>query len=98
LLAKKKEKRLGYENDIDEILQHSWFSCVDTKHIINKKIIPPFTPSVKDEADTQYYNSSKAQFSLTDTYIPKSNREKIMEYQEKFDGFENKKNRKQSKA
>lgn len=96
LLSKRKEKRLGFINDVNEILEHPWFTCVDAKHIVSRQIVPPFTPSVKDEADTQYYSHAKSAFNMAETYISQPKVEKIQEYQEKFQGFEKKKNRKNS--
>lgn len=92
LLSKKKDKRLGYENDIDEILEHPWFSGVEVKHILSKKIIPPFTPAVSDDMDTRYYSHAKNAINMAGTYIPKEKVEVIKTYKDKFKGFEQGKN------
>lgn len=96
LLNKKKEKRLGYENDVDEILQHPWFEGVDQKHVINKRIVPPFTPTVEDDADAKYFAHAKDKISMADTYIPKEKAEKIKSHKSEFDGFEKTKNLKKA--
>lgn len=96
LLSKKKGNRLGAKNGIDEILLHPWFKGVDPKHIMKKKIIPPFTPAVKNEADAKYFSHAKDGISMADTYIPKEKIENIKSHDHEFDGFEQKKNLKKN--
>ena len=90
LLSKSKDKRLGSKNDVDEILDHPWFSSVDVSHIALKKIIPPFTPSVSNAEDSKYFALGKDAFNIGTTYIPKEKVEVIHKFQEKFDGFDKK--------
>jgi serum/glucocorticoid-regulated kinase 2 len=94
LLAKKKEKRLGYKDGLKEILKHPWFKSVDTKHIIERNIIPPFKPTIEKGAEDKYFAHAKEKFNMAETYIPKANVEVIEQYQEKFSGFEGGKNSK----
>ena len=92
LLNKSKSKRLGYKTGIEEILEHPWFGSVDTKHILAKRIIPPFTPEVKSEDDATHYKHAKDTVSMADTYIPKDKVDQIKNYNSEFDGFEQGKN------
>lgn len=55
LLVKTKDKRLGTEGDMEEILAHPWFSDVNIEEIKAKTIIPPFVPKLKDALDTKYF-------------------------------------------
>lgn len=98
LLSKKKESRLGSTNDIDEILEHPWFASVDTQHIVNKRIIPPFVPSLKDESDTKYYEHAKDVVQFGDTYIPEEQKKILASHTNDFDGFEQGKNLKKYKS
>ncbi|CAI2360806.1 unnamed protein product [Moneuplotes crassus] len=55
LLEKKKDKRLGTEEDAKEILTHPWFKGIDIEEIRNKKLSAPFKPEVKNKTDTKYF-------------------------------------------
>ena len=92
LLDKEKSTRLGSIDDINEILDHEWFKGIDTNHVMEKMIVPPFTPEVKGDDDTSYYHDVEESISLKDTYIPKDAADKIKSYNSEFTGFEKKKN------
>lgn len=94
LLSKSKEKRLGAIDGLEEVLAHPWFTGVETEHILDKRIIPPFTPSVSNAEDAKYFALGKDAFNIGTTYIPKEKVEVIHQYKEKFEGFEKKLNRK----
>ena len=49
LLEKDKTKRLGAKGDIDEILAHSFFNGLDIEKLMEKKLIPPYNPEIKDD-------------------------------------------------
>merc|ERR1719334_834939 len=46
LLQRTIHKRLGFENDIEEIKRHQWFDGVDWNDILQKKVVPPFRPKM----------------------------------------------------
>jgi len=46
LLERNVEKRLGFKNDIDDIKTHSWFENTNWDHILQKKVDPPYRPTV----------------------------------------------------
>jgi len=43
-LEKKKSKRIGFKNDVEEVLSHPWFDSVDVNDMMEKNIVPPFIP------------------------------------------------------
>lgn len=44
LLNKDMDKRLGVDEDVEEILDHPWFSDLDMDKILAKEVVPPFKP------------------------------------------------------
>ncbi|XP_022083041.1 RAC-gamma serine/threonine-protein kinase-like isoform X2 [Acanthaster planci] len=57
LLAKDPAKRLGGgPQDAQEIMEHPFFASINWEDLYNKKIEPPFKPSVKSETDTRYFD------------------------------------------
>jgi serine/threonine protein kinase len=38
LLTKDKNKRLGKDNDVDEIISHPWFTELNAEDLLNKKV------------------------------------------------------------
>ena len=49
LLIKEPNNRMGSNGDIDELLQHPWFSDVNIDKLMKKEIEPPFKPKVKGD-------------------------------------------------
>ena len=47
-MAKKKEKRLGAENGIEEIFKHEFFKNLDIEKLKEKKLDPPYKPEIAD--------------------------------------------------
>eukprot|EP00826_Nyctotherus_ovalis_P038145 TRINITY_DN355_c0_g1_i1.p1 TRINITY_DN355_c0_g1~~TRINITY_DN355_c0_g1_i1.p1 ORF type:complete len:278 (+),score=84.75 TRINITY_DN355_c0_g1_i1:116-949(+) len=47
LLAKKPEKRLGHKSDVEEVLSDPFFSSVDVKQLLSKKVVPMYKPKVE---------------------------------------------------
>jgi len=47
LLDKDKTKRLGCQNDVEEILSHPFFNDLDVVEIVSKTFTPPYKPEVE---------------------------------------------------
>jgi serum/glucocorticoid-regulated kinase 2 len=94
LLAKKKERRLGSKNGAAEILEHPWFKVIDTTHILERNIKPPFIPDIAKGEEDKYYSHNKDKFNMHETYIPKPTVDVVEKYQDKFEGFDKGKNKK----
>ena len=45
-LKKNPEERLGSKTDLAEIISHPWFTNIDTKALLAKKIEPEFKPKL----------------------------------------------------
>jgi hypothetical protein len=46
LLAKKKDKRLGAQGGIEEILKHEFFKDLDIDLLKQRKLDPPYKPDI----------------------------------------------------
>jgi len=50
-------KRYGnLKNGVDDIKTHKWFKELNWEDLLEKKIAPPFKPTVKGEADTSNFD------------------------------------------
>lgn len=59
LLNKDMDKRLGVDEDVEEILDHPWFSDLDMDKILAKEVVPPFKPWLEeDKYDTSNFDPS----------------------------------------
>ena len=57
LLSKTPEGRLGSKQDFKELLAHPWLKEVDVEDYLNKRIEPPFKPSLrKNPMDTSHFS------------------------------------------
>jgi serine/threonine protein kinase len=71
LLAKDKQKRLGFKDDANEVLKHPFFKDLDIAKLERKEVVPPFKPDISaDMIDTKFFNPKTDSQSLTETYIP----------------------------
>lgn len=58
LLHKAPSQRLGGgADDVKEIQQHPFFSCINWTELVQKRILPPFKPQVTSDTDTRYFDS-----------------------------------------
>ena len=58
LLTREPELRLGSgPTDAQEIMSHAFFRNVDWDDVYNKRVVPPFTPTVKNRQDTSNFDS-----------------------------------------
>ena len=91
LLAKEKTKRLGYNGDGNEVLNHPFFADLDLKKLELKTLPPPFKPEVsKDILDTKYFNVKGEAKDLTETYVPEASIRKIEKAKDAFKDFDSK--------
>lgn len=85
LLSKKRNKRLGAIDDVDEILAHPWFSDLNVDDILAKKVKPPFVPEFEDMLDTKYFN---VKMDFSNTIIPEDKKKEVEICSDQFAGFE----------
>ena len=57
MLAKDRRERLGYTDDMDEILLHPFFADVDLEGILGKKVEAPFIPKINNKKDLNSRNT-----------------------------------------
>ena len=82
LLEKDKKKRLGSKDDFYDILSHPVFKKYENKieDLENKKVPPPFKPLIgKDDDFTKYFNVNDSKQGISNTYIPRENRNIVMQ-------------------
>jgi serine/threonine protein kinase len=85
LLAKKKGKRLGAIEDVEEVLSHPWFSDINVNDILTRKVTPPFVPEFEDEKDTKYFGKN---MDFSNTVIPEEKKREVEFNNDQFAGFE----------
>ena len=87
LLDRNVKTRLGSNKGIEEIQSHPFFSTMDFKEVLQKKIPAPFIPTIKDETDVQYFDEEFTSENTDMSYIPQKNIEVIKANQNKFKDF-----------
>ena len=55
LLRKNPQERIGSKNGSTEIKSHPWFSDVNWDQLLNRKVVPPYVPSVESETDVSNF-------------------------------------------
>jgi serine/threonine protein kinase len=57
LFQKKPEDRLCSKTGANEIKSHPWFENINWNDVLNKKIHPPFVPTLKTNIDVSHFDS-----------------------------------------
>ncbi|KFY70353.1 hypothetical protein V499_09242 [Pseudogymnoascus sp. VKM F-103] len=85
LLTRDPERRLGSgPTDAQEVMSHVWFEPVDWEDIYNKRVIPPFLPTVESEMDTSNFDSA---FTMQTSKLAPVESALTNRMQEEFRGF-----------
>ena len=66
LLNKKYEKRLGFNNDFDDIRNHAFFKDINLSDLLNKKIKSPYKPNINDNEYTNEKDKFNKMFTFED--------------------------------
>lgn len=82
LLQKDKTQRLGYNGGWEEILAHPWFDGVEISTILEKKIIPPFSPSYSHDTE------NAKPYSIRESIVESKDSQKVKNQMSKFDNIE----------
>ncbi|EGR30978.1 protein kinase domain protein [Ichthyophthirius multifiliis] len=82
LLEKNPDQRLGYQSS-NQIKQHPFFAKIKWDYLINKQIVAPFIPKIKNELDTKYFDPEFAKLDIQ-SYGSEIN---SLENQVKYEGF-----------
>uniref|UniRef100_A0A3B4CWF6 Serine/threonine-protein kinase Sgk1 n=1 Tax=Pygocentrus nattereri TaxID=42514 RepID=A0A3B4CWF6_PYGNA len=67
LLEKDNTRRLGYRDDFNEVKSHDFFSSINWDDLEQKKIPPPFNPSVESQYDISNFDPE-----FTEETVPNS--------------------------
>ncbi|KAF0538295.1 AGC/AKT protein kinase [Gigaspora margarita] len=84
LLTRDPNHRLG-NNGAQEIKEHAFFSAIDWKKLILKKVQPPFKPSVESAIDTSNFDEEFTSETPKDSLVNDSHLSETIQRQ--FDGF-----------
>jgi len=49
MLNKNPKLRLGYQGDVEEILEHPWFKGIDREKVLRKELPTPFKPKIEGD-------------------------------------------------
>mmetsp|Transcript_20983 Transcript_20983/g.20102 ORF Transcript_20983/g.20102 Transcript_20983/m.20102 type:complete len:183 (+) Transcript_20983:583-1131(+) len=89
LLLKDKTKRLGYQNDGEEILAHPFFASLDINKLLAKQLEAPFKPDLsKDTIDVKFFNAKQGAQDLSETFIPDAKIKKVERNKDQFKDFD----------
>jgi len=76
-MKRKESRRLGYNNGVSELKNHSWFKDFDWDNLYNKKMSAPFVPKKSGNYDRKYCEAiekiSDTTLERYQTYIRKKN-------------------------
>ncbi|TSK98481.1 Serine/threonine-protein kinase Sgk1 [Bagarius yarrelli] len=67
LLEKDNTRRLGYKDDFNEVKSHVFFAFINWDDLVEKKIPPPFNPSVESQYDISNFDPE-----FTEEIVPNS--------------------------
>lgn len=76
LLCKDKDKRLGAEGDVSEVLGHPFFSGLDLEKLLSKELEPPYKPFISDDLFA-FDNAASSQLRLKETVIDRATQKLI---------------------
>ena len=87
LLVKKQDKRLGVNKGFEEIKAHPFFQGFDFEALLNKKMEPPFIPTLHGKLDVGNFDEEFTSEDIATSVIPEKNLEFIKRNQDQFDEF-----------
>lgn len=87
LLAKDKTKRLGVENDIDDVISHPYFASLNIEELKKKTLTPPYLPEITKDQIGTYFKLKTDSKSVSDTMIPNQKVKQIKKYDKAFQEF-----------
>lgn len=87
LLDKDPSRRLGTQNDVNEILEHPFFDDLDIDDLMEKKITPEFIPEIdqNDKYDLKHFDKDVINMEAKESFINDEEREEIMK---KVEGYQ----------
>lgn len=86
LLEKDRKKRLGQQNDVDEVLGHAFFKSVDTKALLKRELKADFIPTI-DDSGLNNFDSDITQELPEESMVPAEVVAKIAQNEDNFKDF-----------
>lgn len=87
MLEKDRKERLGQKNDVDEILGHAWFSDLDMKDLLAKKVASPYVPKIDNQGDLQNFDQEVTTQSIEESILPEAAVNTIIDSKDAFKDF-----------
>lgn len=66
---KDKTKRLGSKNDVDDVINHPFFSDINTNELLAKWIEAPYKPEINMDDITSNFDSSVTEMNPRESII-----------------------------
>lgn len=91
LLHKEKDKRLGTQGDVKEVLEHPFFASLNLDAVLNKTMEPPLKINLDEKngaVDTRYFNSKSSVQDLAETVLPQAKLDTLKKNEGKFSNFD----------
>ena len=87
LLDKDPSKRLGTQNDANEILEHPFFDDIDIDDLMEKKLTPDYIPEIdqNDKYDLKHFDKEVTNMVAKESFINDEEREMILK---KVEGYQ----------
>ena len=87
-LSKDPKERIGYKNDVEEVISHPWFADIDVNALINKQIEVEFKPKLsKNVLDVSNFEKMFTSEEAVHSVLPVNVTRKIDKNKDKFEGF-----------
>lgn len=85
MLAKSQKERLGAgPDDAQDVLKHPFFTGLDIKELMEKKIKAEYVPKLTDKYSVENFDPSITIENPTSAVIPPSRMELIKKFEEEF--------------
>jgi len=69
LLVRDPKRRLGFENDVEDVTRHPFFSKLDLPKLLAKEIEPKYKPKVKAVDDTSNFDTMFLNEAVVDSHV-----------------------------
>jgi len=72
---------------LDDIKFHPWFKDIDWGKLVEKKITPPFKPSVTNDYDTDNFDEDFTSEEAMNSVLPNANMHLIKKHEKEWEDF-----------
>lgn len=87
LLNRDPKKRLGSQEDIEDLKSHPFFKSINWDDMMEKKINVPFKPVVSGDTDTSNFDKTFTNEVVVDSVVPEGTLANVDNHPDTFKGF-----------